>query len=182
MPQDLIDCQSKLVQVMAWCRQATSHYVSPCWPRSMLPYGVTRPRWVKHKLVIFKHISRIDILSISCEIAVSLSGECHKTSLMFTVTVAAGNGLVPSGNKPSPEPMFTKIYVTIWHHLATMSVTLWGLSKISDVLQATFPDAFCWMKTFDILYSNFTVIWQEVLYSFFKVIRPISMSLSPKNC
>ena len=32
---------------MAWCRQATSHYLSQCWPRSMLPYGVTRPQWVK---------------------------------------------------------------------------------------------------------------------------------------
>ena len=25
-----------LVQVMAWCHQATSHYLSQCWPRSML--------------------------------------------------------------------------------------------------------------------------------------------------
>ena len=39
--------KSTLVQVMAWCRQATSHYLSQCWPRSMLPYGVTRPQWVK---------------------------------------------------------------------------------------------------------------------------------------
>ena len=37
---------STLVQVMAWCRQATSHYLSQCWPRSMSPYGVTRPQWV----------------------------------------------------------------------------------------------------------------------------------------
>ena len=35
-----------LVQVMAWCRQATSHYLSQCWPRSLSPYGVTRPQWV----------------------------------------------------------------------------------------------------------------------------------------
>ena len=26
-----------LVQVMAWCRQTTSHYLSQCWPRSMAP-------------------------------------------------------------------------------------------------------------------------------------------------
>ena len=38
--------QSKLVQVMAWCRQATSHCLSQCWPRSLLLYGVTRPQWV----------------------------------------------------------------------------------------------------------------------------------------
>ena len=47
MPQDLTDDKSTFVQVMAWCRQATSHYLSQCWPRSMSPYGVTRPQWVK---------------------------------------------------------------------------------------------------------------------------------------
>ena len=47
MPQDLTDDKSTLVQVMAWCRQATSHYLSQCWPRSMSPNGVTRPQWVK---------------------------------------------------------------------------------------------------------------------------------------
>ena len=48
---DLTDDMSTLVQVMAWCRQswccqATSHYLSQCWPRSMSPYGVTRPQWL----------------------------------------------------------------------------------------------------------------------------------------
>ena len=38
--------KSTLVQVMAWCHQATSHYLSQCWPRSMPPYGFTRPQWV----------------------------------------------------------------------------------------------------------------------------------------
>ena len=36
--------ESTLVQVMAWCCQATSHYLGQCWPISMLPYGVTRPQ------------------------------------------------------------------------------------------------------------------------------------------
>ena len=43
MSLDFTDDQSTLVQVMAWCRQATSHYLSQCWPSSMSPYGVTRP-------------------------------------------------------------------------------------------------------------------------------------------
>ena len=30
---------------MAWCRQATSHYLSQCWPISLSPYDVTRPQW-----------------------------------------------------------------------------------------------------------------------------------------
>ena len=46
MSLDFTDDQSTLVQVMAWCRQATSHYLSQCWPRSLSPYGVARPQWV----------------------------------------------------------------------------------------------------------------------------------------
>ena len=45
MPQDLIYDQSTLVQVMAWYHQATDHYLNQCWPRSMLPYGITGPHW-----------------------------------------------------------------------------------------------------------------------------------------
>ena len=47
MSFNLNDDKSTLVQVMAWCRQATSHYLSQCWPRSLSPHGVTRPQWVK---------------------------------------------------------------------------------------------------------------------------------------
>ena len=47
---DLTKNKSTLVQVMAWCRQATSHYLRQCWPRFMLPNGITRLQWVNiHK-------------------------------------------------------------------------------------------------------------------------------------
>ena len=32
MPLDITDDKPNLVQVMAWCRQATSHYLSQFWP------------------------------------------------------------------------------------------------------------------------------------------------------
>ena len=35
--------QSTLVQAMAWCRQAPSHCLTQCSPRSMSSYGITRP-------------------------------------------------------------------------------------------------------------------------------------------
>ena len=35
MSLDFTNDQSTLVQVMAWCHQATSHYLSQCCPRSM---------------------------------------------------------------------------------------------------------------------------------------------------
>ena len=46
MSLDLTDDKSTLVQVMAWCRQETIHYLSQCWLRSQLPYGITKPQWV----------------------------------------------------------------------------------------------------------------------------------------
>ena len=46
---EIMNVTGLLVQVMAWCRQATSHYLSQCWPRYQSPYGVTRPEWVKLK-------------------------------------------------------------------------------------------------------------------------------------
>ena len=56
---DLTDDKSTLVQVMAWCCQAASHYLSLCWPRSLSPYGVTRPKWVKSvvcNFMLYLHI------------------------------------------------------------------------------------------------------------------------------
>ena len=46
MSWDLSADKSTLVQVMAWCRQAPSHYLSQCWPRSISPYGISRLQWV----------------------------------------------------------------------------------------------------------------------------------------
>ena len=43
MSMGLTDDKSTLVQVLAWCRQATSHYLSQCWSRSMALCGVSRP-------------------------------------------------------------------------------------------------------------------------------------------
>ena len=48
MSLDLTDDESTLVQVMAWCRQASSHYLNQCWPRPKPPYGVSRPQWVNN--------------------------------------------------------------------------------------------------------------------------------------
>ena len=52
MSVDLTDDKSTLVQVMAWCLTAPSHYLSQCWPRSMSPYSVTRPQWVLKSMLL----------------------------------------------------------------------------------------------------------------------------------
>ena len=42
-------------------------------------------------------------------------------SYWWWINVGSGNGLVPLGNKPLPEPMLTQIFVTTSHHLDTVS-------------------------------------------------------------
>ena len=64
---------------MAWCHQATSHYLSQCWPRSLSPNDVTRPQWVNSlapgkfewnfRHLILKQILVIDGWGNCCEIA-----------------------------------------------------------------------------------------------------------------
>ena len=40
----------------------------------------------------------------------------HKPPIENKVSIASGNGLVPSGKNSLPEPMLTKIPDHIWHH------------------------------------------------------------------
>ena len=40
-PQNYANDKSVSVQVMAWCRQATSHYLNQCWPSSVSSHDVT---------------------------------------------------------------------------------------------------------------------------------------------
>ena len=47
MSPEPTDGESTMFHVMAWCRQAPSHYLKQCWLRSLSPYGVTKPRWAK---------------------------------------------------------------------------------------------------------------------------------------
>ena len=47
--QDLTNDKSRLVQVVAWCRQTISHYLNQCWPRSLTSCSFARPQssqWV----------------------------------------------------------------------------------------------------------------------------------------
>ena len=70
MPLKLSDDKSTLVQVMAWCRQATSHYLSQLWPRSLSPNGITRPQWVNIKTIFPRyedsHVKDKMVMRLSC--------------------------------------------------------------------------------------------------------------------
>ena len=50
VPHNTLDDKSALGHVMAWCCQAPSHYLSQSWPRSVSPYGLSKPQWVKKNI------------------------------------------------------------------------------------------------------------------------------------
>ena len=45
-----------LVPVIAWGRQATSHYLDQGWPRTMSPYGFTRPQVVNVDVLLGRSV------------------------------------------------------------------------------------------------------------------------------
>ena len=61
-------------------------------------------------------MSRIYILNISGKIALVVGGDAKKPHLWLMINIGSGIGLVPSGNKPLPEPMSTKFYVSVLRH------------------------------------------------------------------
>ena len=65
MPLDLTDDKSTSVQVMAWCRQATSHHLSQCWSRSMSSNVITRPQWVNKLKQVSNFIPGKSLLQIT---------------------------------------------------------------------------------------------------------------------
>ena len=59
----LVYSESTLVQVMAWCHQAASHYMKQCWPGSPMPYSVTRPECVERYIYFWNWYNINDISS-----------------------------------------------------------------------------------------------------------------------
>ena len=56
-------------------------------------------------------VSLIDTKRVSCETA--LSWMPQSSAHWYYVNSDSGNGLVPSGAKPLPEPVLNQIYVTM---------------------------------------------------------------------
>ena len=83
MPMDLTDGKSTLVQVMACCRQATSHYLSQCWPRSLSPYGISRPQCVK--VLSVPHSMGLNVIIYPCPHI--RYGPSHLSLCLLTVTI-----------------------------------------------------------------------------------------------
>ena len=110
MPQDLTDDKSTLVQVMAWCHQATSHYLSQCWPRSLSSYGVTRPQWVKSSNCNLSGDDISDIQHIEACTKCLIFHQKHVSENLIDNNSALDQvvALSQTGNKQLPEQMMNQ--------------------------------------------------------------------------
>ena len=104
MSVDFTDDHSTLAQVMAWCRQATSHYLSQCWPRSLSPYGVTRPQWMKRLGACHLQVAN---LQLSCsDLQLSCSDLTTWPSIRILATVMTSRQYIP----------LNYMWISLWHH------------------------------------------------------------------
>ena len=74
-----------------WYRQATSHYLSQCWPRSMSLCGVTRPQWVKLICLCMHVCHRKAIASSDCKLWYVLSSNSPHTMRTFANRMTSFN-------------------------------------------------------------------------------------------
>ena len=88
------DDKSTLVQVMAWCHQATSHYLIQCWPRFLPPYGATRPQWVELFSTVEKKLQHENALFTVLQFYLIKAWWCICASVNW-LTIGSDNGLLP---------------------------------------------------------------------------------------
>ena len=113
---------------MAWCHQATSHYLSKCWTRSRSPCGVTRPQWVVMSGNWYSWFPTMYNIHWNVFLRVPLTNISWGNGLLPYVNVDFGsdNGSLPGSTKPLPELMVT------YHPWSLVALT-WGQIKILDM-------------------------------------------------
>ena len=148
MPEKLTDDKSTLVQVMAWCRQTTSHYLSQCWPSSMSPYGVTRAQWVNQNSRHFQ--SGKCIWNVNCKMVAIrwwhfyihfLEWQWLYVDENFTEVcswVSNWSTLIQvmvwhqTGAKPIPKPMTTQFADAYMRHQAPVPLSIFRSNSKFD--------------------------------------------------
>ena len=100
MPQNPTDGKSTLVQVMAWCYQATGYGLSQCWPRSLSPNGITRPEWVNFGCTVrFGEILSVILNAVIRWMKIKIQHQRYSWMIYiskFVVSIMSADGLAPS--------------------------------------------------------------------------------------
>ena len=144
---------------MAWCRLVTSHYMSQYWPRSTLPYGVTKSQLFHgpESSIITYNFYKVRFIVINGEFTYLLKAEWCKyvqvnkpTSVQIMVyrLLAPSLYLNDNSGKVQSNAKFWFFFKMI--HLKMLSgklaaiclgikyFTHWGLKNMANILQTTF--------------------------------------------
>ena len=144
VPWHLTNDKSTLAQVMAWCRQATSFYLSQYWPRSMSLYAVIRSQQINtlKPRPSGRHLADIFIISWMKTV---VSWFILNWSLYLRVkllTLVQIKVWCQTGDKPLTDIMCQ-------NPGPSSSLTHWGRDKMDAISQTIFSGAFSWMKMFE---------------------------------
>ena len=135
----LTDDKSALVQVIAWCHQPTSYYMTQCWPRSMSPYGVTRPQWVKQSIL---H-QAMTLGNASIRFWVRLPTN-YRLRVYFSWKLVTWHAMLLQFLSRDLGCLMYHTSITVAHYGAIY----WDQTKMASLLQTTFSNIFSWQRSF----------------------------------
>ena len=101
-----ISCEIALI----WMNVTRLGWWSVGW--KLKNYG-TRPNWVVSYIAHTKFYSRRPVFHSSGQTFTRIGERASASFPAWSISIGSGNGLVPSGNKPLPEPMLTQI--SVWY-------------------------------------------------------------------
>ena len=113
MPQKPTDNQSTLVQVMAWCRQATSYYLSQCWPRTVVSLGPNELNTDNWELVMMPTLSSLAVPLIAIMTACGAAND-DKVGITATLDFQCRWAMMPVGSSTFVFFMFVINMVSLF--------------------------------------------------------------------
>ena len=139
--EELVDNKSTVGQIMAWCHQVTSYYLTQFWSSSLMSYGVTRGPFYQHELP-FITAWRSDYIVYK-----------HYNDIIMTTIVSQITSL-------------TVVYSTVYsdadqrkHQSSASLAFVWGVSRwIPRTKGQLRGKCFYWMTS--------SWVWDEIIYSF----------------
>ena len=144
MPQNRFDGKSTLVQVMAWCHQATSHS-----PRSLSPHGITKIQWVKATMTSTSQVPSYILQHIE-------ACYCKDISVFWFIQITMIHFTDPVKNKVS------LIKMIVWHwiyYIQYIARTQWVNTHWptkSYKWQIPFSNPFYWKHIYILIFWAWT--------------------------
>ena len=132
------------------CLTAPSHYLSQSWPRSLSPYGVTRPQWVNLKMNASPYIYDIVNVIVQYFWILLVLDITHTIVNVLYVHICLVNSPIWI-HRCCMYVTNMLLHVTVFHwSLIYPELTHWGRDKMTAIYQTILSNAFSWMKMYEL--------------------------------